>query len=189
MSYMFMNATAFNQSIGDWDVSKVTNMESMFQDAVSFNADLGRWKVSKVTNMYAMFSHARSFNQSSLANWDVSSVGEIDDMLMGAKCFHADLRHRQVSNTTTASRMFKGISCDQCDYTPHNLQQRVSAPTFSHKCHYYCTDPLSYCECNWCPPKATASDHGDDDDDEMVAAGAATMQTAVSASKKPATTF
>ena len=32
MKNMFRGATAFNQSIGDWDVSNVTNMEKMFND-------------------------------------------------------------------------------------------------------------------------------------------------------------
>ena len=37
MNGMFEGATAFNQNISSWDVSKVTNMESMFEGATDFN--------------------------------------------------------------------------------------------------------------------------------------------------------
>ena len=37
--------------IGNWDVSRVTNMGGMFQGAKSFNQPLNKWNVSKVTNM------------------------------------------------------------------------------------------------------------------------------------------
>ena len=71
----------FNQDIGNWRFSNVTNMSSMFIEAITFNQDIGNWDVSKVTTMYDMFagkpigttftSHA--FNQD-IGNWDVSSV-------------------------------------------------------------------------------------------------------------------
>ena len=39
MSYMFYLATTFNQPIGDWDVSRVTNMDFMFYDT-AFNKSI-----------------------------------------------------------------------------------------------------------------------------------------------------
>jgi surface protein len=47
MSGMFCEAKAFNQPIGKWNTSKVTDMSSMFQDAVSFNQDISSWNTSK----------------------------------------------------------------------------------------------------------------------------------------------
>ena len=43
MKAMFRNATAFNQPLGDWDVSKVTDMSDMFNDATIFNQEIGGW--------------------------------------------------------------------------------------------------------------------------------------------------
>jgi len=36
-SYMFFRAYAFNQPIGSWNTSSLTNTSSMFRDATSFN--------------------------------------------------------------------------------------------------------------------------------------------------------
>ena len=43
-----------NKPIGDWDVSRVTNMSSLFEDA-PFNEDISDWDVSNVVNMTKMF--------------------------------------------------------------------------------------------------------------------------------------
>ena len=69
MMYMFRDASSFNQSLNNWNVSKVTNMEAMFWGATSFNQPLNNWNVSKVTYMYDMFEEATSFNQPLHAPW------------------------------------------------------------------------------------------------------------------------
>jgi surface protein len=46
---MFMGATAFNQAIGLWNTSAVTNMNSMFYNAVAFNQNISGWNVTNVT--------------------------------------------------------------------------------------------------------------------------------------------
>ena len=68
MSYMFLNATSFNQPLNSWNVSNVRNMHQMFAGASSFNQPLNNWNVSKVTDMRWMFE-ASSFNQPLHAPW------------------------------------------------------------------------------------------------------------------------
>jgi surface protein len=54
----------FNEPIGNWDVSNVTNMARMFKNFENsqFNQSLEFWDVSKVTNMSEMFRFSK-FNQ------------------------------------------------------------------------------------------------------------------------------
>ena len=93
------NAFAFNQNIGSWDVSNVTNMEQMFYFATTFNQDISSWDVSNVTDMNNMFYKATAFNQD-LSSWDVSSVTNMDRMLASTDVFNQDLSSWDVSNVT-----------------------------------------------------------------------------------------
>ena len=54
---------AHGGDIGEWDVSRVTNMTGLFLRRTTFNEDLGRWDVSRVTDMRAMFLGASAFAQ------------------------------------------------------------------------------------------------------------------------------
>ncbi|KAH8078442.1 hypothetical protein JL720_9633 [Aureococcus anophagefferens] len=58
----FGPAAAFNQPIGDWDVSK----------------DIGDWDVSKNGNMNSMFKNASAFSQD-IDAWDASQVSDMGD--------------------------------------------------------------------------------------------------------------
>ena len=46
-----VNPNPFNQDIGSWNVSNVTDMTAMFGNS-SFNQDLSLWNVDKVTFCY-----------------------------------------------------------------------------------------------------------------------------------------
>jgi hypothetical protein len=58
MSGVFVDAIAFNQDIGSWNIENVQYLFSMFSGASSFNQDIGGWKLEKVMNAQGMFSQS-----------------------------------------------------------------------------------------------------------------------------------
>jgi len=95
MNSMFQNATVFNQNIGGWDVSKVTNMTSMFQvsstNATAFNNggsnSIQNWYAPLCTRFTSMFQAASKFNQPLTNLIDTSSVSSCQTTSMFLNAF------------------------------------------------------------------------------------------------------
>tara|TARA_B100001063_G_scaffold120576_1_gene112561 strand:+ start:247 stop:2361 length:2115 start_codon:yes stop_codon:yes gene_type:complete len=112
MSYMLGDLVTFNQDIGSWDVSNVTNMSRMFvgaageDAATSFNQDISKWDTSKVTDMSQMFEDAVVFSQD-IGNWNTSSVTNMTNMFKGATSFNQDIGSWNTSSVTNMTNMFR----------------------------------------------------------------------------------
>ena len=109
MYWMFNGAVMFDQDLSNWDVDKVTTMGRMFYGAESFNGDLYKWNVGKVTSMVAMFRDASAFNQD-LSRWNVVQVRDMYMMFRGATSFNQDLSKWNVGQVADMCMMFRGAT-------------------------------------------------------------------------------
>ena len=119
---MFYGATAFNQDIGGWNVSSVTDMIGMFYEATAFNQYIGGWDVGSVTHMGDMFNGATSFNQD-IGGWDVRNVKNMAYMFYGATNFDQNLSKWNPPLTRedfAATGMFNGAFLHGTDSIPVN---------------------------------------------------------------------
>jgi len=116
--------------IGEWDVSKVTNMEYLFYNRTTFNEPL-HWDVSNVTNMRNMFDNAHMFNQT--LDWDVSKVETMNDMFNGASSFNQDISNWNVSNVKAMSGMFAYATSFNQDLSKWNIS-RVELMEYTFMC-------------------------------------------------------
>jgi surface protein len=107
---MFENALAFNQSIGSWNVSNVSNMSYMFKNATSFNQTLNSWNTASLSNMIYMFSGATSFNGGDLSTWNVSGVSSLQGVFSGATAFNGLVNGWNTTNVTNMSETFAGCT-------------------------------------------------------------------------------
>jgi hypothetical protein len=80
LSYMFKNATSFNQPIGSWNLDglQYKRITNMLENADAFDQDLSNWNVSNVTNatnfMYNASGLSTTNYDRTLSGWSSQSV-------------------------------------------------------------------------------------------------------------------
>ena len=108
---MFTYCRKFNQPIGSWDVSNVTDMHSLFVSNEVFNQPLNNWDMSSVTDTQLMFRDCKVFNQP-LNNWNVSNLNKMAGTFRNARLFNQDIGGWNVSNVTQFADGFQGVFQD-----------------------------------------------------------------------------
>lgn len=106
MNCMFLGALSFNQPVGKWNTSNVTDMHGMFSNAESFNHPIGEWNSSKVWNMGRMFASAGSFNQP-IDKWNTSNVTDMSEMFCDAEKFNCPVNTGMFQVWRTAAECLK----------------------------------------------------------------------------------
>ena len=89
-------------NIGDWDVSKVTDIHEIFKET-TYNSPLNKWNVSNVTNMNRAFLDS-SYNHP-LNKWNVSNVTNMDSTFSDSSYDHP-LNKWNVSKVEFMNGMF-----------------------------------------------------------------------------------
>ena len=142
--YPFEN---FNQPIGSWDVSNVTNMFMMFYGAESFNQDISSWDVSNVLYMQSVFRGASSFNQT-IGGWNVSNVVAMFGMFDEAESFNQPIGDWDVSNANDMVTMFEAASSFNQDLSSWNVESVVSCWGFSWLTPQWTLPQPNFTNCN-----------------------------------------
>jgi surface protein len=105
MNRLFDSRYTFNEALNDWNVSNVTNMDRMFMNCHNFNSPLNNWNVSNVTNMYRMFMNCWDFNQA-LDRWNVSNVLDMSEMFKYCAEFNQPLNSWTINPEANTFEMF-----------------------------------------------------------------------------------
>ena len=109
----FSAATNFDITATDSpDLSHVTSLLGMFtldSSLVNQNSSLANWDTSTITTMRSMFNRASQFNQD-IGNWDTANVTSMRFMFFRDTQFNQDIGHWNTGNVTDMGNMFSGAS-------------------------------------------------------------------------------
>jgi surface protein len=119
------DVTGMLGKIGEWDVSKVPNMDKLFEGQTTCDPDISGWDVSRVTSMRSMFEGAQQFN-SDISKWETDKVYW---MFYGARAFNQALcwpqREQMCGQDKCYVNIFFGPGCPGPAPTPATLPPSI----------------------------------------------------------------
>ena len=107
------------------DASHANNMREMFAYAhTPASIDVSNWNVSKVSSMNSMFLNAERINPNT-SNWDVSNVEDMGAMFQNSMISQADMSHWNTKSLKSSDYMFN--SCNNLRYikTPGGFKSKI----------------------------------------------------------------
>lgn len=108
LSYLFQDASKFNDDISEWNTGNVTDMHNMFDQALVFNQDISGWNTGSVTDMSWMFQQAYKFNQD-IGEWNTANVTDMSWMFQSAYEFDQDIGKWKTDKVRNMASMFSAI--------------------------------------------------------------------------------
>lgn len=113
-----------SSSIKNWDTSKVTTINTIFYSQPLFNQEIGLWNVSNVTDMQSALNvytptlavTAGQFNNAgsdSIKNWNTSNVTNMSAMFSGQALFNQPINSWNTSKVTNMSFMLQCLTFNQ----------------------------------------------------------------------------
>ena len=126
MKDLFYDWAELNSPLEKWDTSSVLNMAGMFSGCRDFNQPIGRWDTSRVTKMSRMFTSAVAFNQP-IGAWRTGSVENMADMFSGAAAFNQNLASWNTAKVSSMMAMFSGAAAFQQDISGWDVSAVINA--------------------------------------------------------------
>ena len=108
------------------DASHANNMREMFAYAhTPASIDVSNWNVSKVSSMNSMFLNAERINPNT-SKWDVSNVEDMGAMFQNSMISQADMSHWNTKSLKSSDYMFN--SCNNLRYikTPEGFKSNAT---------------------------------------------------------------
>jgi surface protein len=99
-------------NVSEWDVSKVTNMESFVNGCSNLKRiDVSRWNTEKATNMNGAFARCGKLEELDVSNFDMSNITGFYQMFLGDSLLkHIDVSRWDVSKTINMMGVFQSCS-------------------------------------------------------------------------------
>lgn len=86
---LFRDYNGTSLDIGNWDTSKVTNMESMFYNCSNLTSlDIGNWDVRNVESLYNFFYDCKKLEVVDMSNWETNNLENTSGLFSNCISLH-----------------------------------------------------------------------------------------------------